>query len=185
MRYYFRSSLSNSDEQQQNFLCCCCAAFFHEDRNNMLLLLVFFVLLESQRDRISTRCSTATAVYGSSPTISTKMRLFDTFVILAVFLSLGAARGGETKCSVCKEVAASIYKYAENKTAINDTIAALQGACNEKFKAHAIKKKVCDYVVKGMANLFPFAIKEFNTPVWDSSNLCNVAGACTTLVPQY
>ena len=108
------------------------------------------------------------------------MRLFDTFVILAVFLSLGAARGGETKCSVCKEVAASIYKYAENKTAINDTIAALQGACNEKFKAHAIKKKICDYLVKGMVNLFPFAIKEFNTLAWDSSNLCNVAGACTT-----
>ena len=44
-----------------------------------------------------------------------RMKLFNTFVIVAVFLSLGAARGGKTKCSVCKEVAASIYKYAENK----------------------------------------------------------------------
>ena len=111
------------------------------------------------------------------------------FLFFALFL-VTSCQSASIKCSACKVVAKKIYKYAENKTSLNSTITALQEACNSKFQKHNVEKKICDFIVKGMVKVFPLAIKEFNSLAWDSSNLCNIAGACkvkcclTKLTPE-
>eukprot|EP00943_MAST-04B_sp_MAST-4B-sp1_P004422 g4422.t1 len=114
-------------------------------------------------------------------------RLLIPFLFFAASF-VNAEQGVE--CGICKVVAGKIYSFAENKTDVNSTIKALQKACDTKFKGHIIEKKVCEFIAKGMVNLIPFALKEFNTLAWDSSNLCNIAGACkvkccnTSLTPE-
>lgn len=113
---------------------------------------------------------------------------YDFLILLLLFSCVISAKGNvrtrtktftnTVKCDLCKVVAKKLANFASNSTSINQTIDQLQSDCNTKFKKHSIEKTVCDFVVKKIIELFPFAYKELSSLAWTSDNLCNVAGVC-------